>query len=85
MLSDPNSNDMKELIDEIKHEWIKIAYKEPQLDSSNLTNVSKEYNLEILVLDPLWTDISINWYINNYKKNLKNLEKIYEERTTQAR
>ena len=37
-----------------------------------------EYNLEILVLNPLGSDISKNGYIENYKNNLSALEKIYE-------
>jgi ABC-type Zn uptake system ZnuABC Zn-binding protein ZnuA len=53
MLSDPNSSELKELIDEIKEEGITISFKEPQLDSSSLEYVSSEYNLEVLNLDPL--------------------------------
>jgi hypothetical protein len=34
--------------------------------------------LNIFDLDPLWTDSGKNWYIENLKKNLENLEKIYE-------
>jgi hypothetical protein len=43
-----------------------------------LKKFANEYNLNILDLDPLWKDISKNWYIENLKKNLENLEKIYE-------
>jgi len=78
VLSDPNSSEMKELIDEIKLHWVKVAYKEPQLNDSNLQKLSNDYNLEVLVLDPLGSDSSKNGYIENFKNNLKSLEKIYE-------
>ena len=78
ILNDPNSNEIKELIDEIQEKEIKIAFKEPQLDSNNLKRISSEYSLEVYILDRLWADESSNWYIDNYKNNLKSLEKIYE-------
>ncbi len=78
VLDDPNSNEMKELIDEVKLHWVKIAYKEPQLNDSNLQKIANEYNLEVLVLDPIGSDISKKGYIENYKNNLSTLEKIYE-------
>ncbi|MDD3793533.1 MAG: metal ABC transporter substrate-binding protein [Candidatus Gracilibacteria bacterium] len=78
VLSDPNSAEMKELIDEIKLHGVKVAYKEPQLNDSNLQKLSNDYNLEVLVLDPLVSDSSKNGYIENFKNNLKSLEKIYE-------
>lgn len=78
VLSDPNGALMKELIDEIKLHWVKIAYKEPQLSDSNLQKLANEYNLEILILNPLGSDIGKNGYIENYKNNLSALEKTYE-------
>jgi len=78
VLSDPNSSEMKELIDEIKLHWVKVAYKEPQLNDSNLKKLSIDYNLEVFVLNPLGSDSSKNGYIENFKNNLKSLEKIYE-------
>jgi len=78
MLNDPNSSQMKELIDEIWELGIKVAFKEPQLDASNLKNLASEYNLEIFVLNPLGEDYSAKWYIENYKNNLKSLLNIYE-------
>jgi len=77
-LSDPNSKEVKFLIDEIKELSIKTAYKEPQLDSNNLKKIASDYNLGIYVLDPIWNDTSKDWYIKNYKANLESLEKIYE-------
>jgi len=78
MLNDPNSSQMKELIDKIWELGIKAAFKEPQLDASNLKNLASEYKLEIFILDPLGGDFSAKWYIENYKNNLKSLLKIYE-------
>lgn len=77
-LSDPNSAEMKFLIDEINQLGIKIIFREPQLNSDNLKKLANDYNLNILVLDPLWIDSSKDWYINNYITNLENLAKIYE-------
>jgi len=78
ILNEPNSSEMKKLIDEIKEEWIKVAFKEPQLDASNLKKTAYEHNLQIFVLNPLWIDESKDWYINNYKNNLNSLSNIYE-------
>lgn len=78
VLSDPNSAEMKEIIDEITIHWVKNIYKEPQFSASNLDKLSTEYKLEVNVLNPLWSDSSSSWYIENYKNNLKVLEKIYE-------
>lgn len=78
VLSDPNSKNMKKLIDEIRNHSIEIAFKEPQLNDKNLQKISNEYNINIQILNPLWSDSSKNWYINNYINNIKNLEYIYE-------
>lgn len=78
VLNDPKSSEMKELIDEIKLHQVKVAFKEPQLNDSNLQKLSLDYGLNINTIDPLWKDESKNWYIENYKSNLQSLEKIYE-------
>lgn len=78
ILSDPDSAEMKKFIDEITLHWVNIAFKEPQLNDSNLLKLTKEYTIEIDTLDPLWTDFSRDWYINYYKNNLLKLQKIYE-------
>ena len=78
ILSDLNSADMINLIEEIKSENIKIAFKEPQLDASSLKQLWSDYSIDIFVLNPLWTDESKTWYIENYRNNLKSLENIYE-------
>lgn len=78
VLSSPNSNEMKELIDEIQNHWIDLIFREPQFNDSNLQNLANEYNLDIFILNPLWLETDKNGYINNYKNNLKSLEEIYE-------
>ncbi len=78
VLSDPNSLEMKEIIDEITKHWVKNFYKEPQFKDSNLDKLALDYSLEVDILNPFWSDDSKNWYINNYSNNLKALEKIYE-------
>lgn len=78
VLSDPNSSEVKELIDEIKLHGVNVAFKEPQLNDSNLKKLASDYNISVYVLDPVWVDISKDWYINYYKSNLLSLENIYE-------
>lgn len=78
VLSDPSSSEMKELTDEINELNIKTAYKEPQLNDSNLQKLADEYDISIFILDPLWTDTSKDWYISNLENNLENLKNIYE-------
>lgn len=78
ILTDMNSVEMKNLQDDVTKYDIKFIFKEPQLDSSNLLKFSSEFNLQVLNLDPLGEDTSIDWYINNLKNNLINLEKVYE-------
>lgn len=78
VLSDPNSIEMKDLLDNIKIKNIKFAFKEPQFQNTNLDKLSKENNINMYIMDPLWIDISKNWYISNYKTNLENLKNIYE-------
>ncbi len=78
VLSDLSSNDMKKLQDKIKLLNIKTVFKEPQFNDSNLQKFAEEFDLKILILDPIWQDISKDWYINNLKINLNNLKSIYE-------
>lgn len=72
-----DANHLKELLDEIKKHNIKIIFKEPQFNSSQIENLALENNLKIFILDPIWADSSKNWFINNLKKNLENLKNIY--------
>jgi ABC-type Zn uptake system ZnuABC Zn-binding protein ZnuA len=44
---------MRILTDEIQQKNVKIIFKEPQFDDSNLKKFANEYNLNILDLDPL--------------------------------
>jgi ABC-type Zn uptake system ZnuABC Zn-binding protein ZnuA len=69
---------MRILTDEIQEKNVEMIFKEPQFDDWNLKKFASEYNLNILDLDPLWKDTSKSWYIENLKKNLENLEKIYD-------
>lgn len=78
VLSDPNSSEMKELIDEIKLHSIKMAFKEPQFSDSNLQKLSTDYDLKIEVLNPIGTDETAKGYIDNYKDNLLKLQSVYE-------
>jgi ABC-type Zn uptake system ZnuABC Zn-binding protein ZnuA len=52
-LSDASIEEMKNLTDEIQEKNIKIIFKEPQFDDSNLKKFATEYNLNIFDLDPL--------------------------------
>lgn len=78
VLNEMSINEIKALQDKVKEKNIKYIFREPQFNSANLEKFAKDNNLEILVLDPLWTDSSSGWYINNLSNNLKSLEKIYE-------
>lgn len=78
VLSDPNSSEMKELIDEIKLHSIKMAFKEPQFSDSNLQKLSTDYGLKIDILNPIGTDETAKGYIDNYKDNLLKLQSVYE-------
>lgn len=78
VLNEPNSLELKELIDEIKHHWVNTIFKEPQFNDENLAKFASEYKLNVFDLDPLWTDISSRGFIQNYKNNLLNLKNIYE-------
>jgi ABC-type Zn uptake system ZnuABC Zn-binding protein ZnuA len=69
---------MKNLIDKIQENNIKIAFKEPQFNEWNLQKFAKEHNLSILDLDPLWKSETKNWYIENLKNNLRGLKNTYE-------
>lgn len=78
VLNDPNSSEMKNLIDEINEKSINVAFTEPQLDSTTLDRLASEYQLNTYILNPIWIDDGANGYIENYKNNLESLEKIYE-------
>lgn len=78
VLSEPNSAEMKDLIDEIKKHNIKVAFVEPQYISSVLSKIAKEHNIQIFTLDPLWKEIKSIWHIDNFKNNLDSLYNIYE-------
>jgi len=78
VLSEPNSVEMKKLIDNIKKYNLKVAFVEPQFTDSTLLKIAKEYNIQIFTLDPLWENTSREWFIDNFKNNLDSLYNIYE-------
>gem|GEM_PF-1779148 len=53
VLSDPNSIEMKDLLDDIKTKNIKFAFKEPQFQNTNLDKLTKENNINMYILNPL--------------------------------
>lgn len=69
---------LKELIDEVKHHWVKTIFNEPQFLDPNLDKFAKDNKLNVYTLDPIWNDISSRWFLENYKNNLLNLKNIYE-------
>lgn len=78
VLSEMSIKDNKDLRDNIVSKNIKIIYREPQFKDKSIYELSSEYWLDVYILDPLGTDDSAKWYIENYKSNLSNLESIYE-------
>lgn len=78
VLNEPNSNDMKDLIDEIEEHQVKIAFVEPQFQNTNFEKLAKKYEIEVFTLDPLGTDEAAGGYMKNMTNNLKSLEKIFQ-------
>ena len=77
VLSDPNSADMRDLIDAIEAQHLTIAFREPQLVSTNLEQIAREYGMTVLLLDPIGMDTGSGGYISNYQKNLDALSHVY--------
>ena len=48
-----NSQEMKEIIDEITLHGVKNVFVEPQFQNSGLEKLVEKYNLELHILDPL--------------------------------
>ena len=78
VLHETSISHMKELIDSIKDKNIKVAFAEPQFDSSTLQKFSETYSIQISLLDPQGNDISSKGYLDNIRKNLENLGQMYE-------
>ncbi len=78
VISEPDSEDMKRLIDEIENDWVNIAFKEPQFNDETFKRFTEKYNLEVNMLDPLWYNTWAGWYIEFYMDNLESLKVIYE-------
>ena len=77
VLSDPNSNEMKAMIDQIIEYKVSFGFREPQIASPNLEKLASDYAIDISVLNPLGTDDSSGGYITNYRNNLEALKNIY--------
>lgn len=76
---EPSVSDMKNILDTINSNNIKVLFKEPQFESKIIAMLqSDEYNLKIDILDPLWQWVDKNSYFDNIEQNLNNLIKIYE-------
>lgn len=75
---EPSVLEMREIVDSITQNNIKILFKEPQLDTKLIQTLSQKYGLEILKLDPLGKTTDANWYFETIESNLNNLLKIYE-------
>ena len=78
VLHESGTAHMAELIEEIELHGIKNVFSEPQFSDGNLQSFAQQYNLSIAILDPLGTDESAHWYLNNLKTNLDNISIIYE-------
>lgn len=77
VLSDPSSAEMKEIIDDIQLHKVDIAFTEPQFSNDNFQKLTKEYNIQTAILNPLGTSTEKNGFFENMKANLESLEKIY--------
>jgi zinc transport system substrate-binding protein len=75
---EPSVAEMKEIIDSITKNNIKILFREPQLDTKLIQTLSSEYSLKVLELDPLGKSIDKNDYFNTIEMNLNNLSNTYE-------
>ena len=76
---EPSVADMKNILDTINSNNIKVLFKEPQFESKLIAMLQgEEYNLTIDILDPLWQWVDKNSYFDNIEQNLNNLIKIYE-------
>ena len=76
---EPSASEMKEIIDTIEENNIKVLFIEPQFDSKLVDSLVKQNDsLEAKVLDPLGNWIDKNSYLDTMKQNLDNLLEIYE-------
>jgi len=78
VLSDPNSAELKELIDEVNLHGVKDIYREPQFQDSSLDKFANEYNLSIHVLDPIGSSDDAGGYLETLASNLNALKATYE-------
>lgn len=78
VLHETGTAHIAELIEEIELHGVTHVFREPQFSEGNLQKFANQYNLEIGILDPLWTDSSSTGYLHNLRSNLASLSKIYE-------
>lgn len=78
VMSEPNSAEFKELIDEITLHGVQDVFIEPQFVDSSLEKIAKKYTLNVSVLDPLGSDINSGGYLKNIASNIEKLQNIYE-------
>jgi zinc transport system substrate-binding protein len=67
--------ELKNLIDRIKSLKIKYIFQEPGEESNFLKTIAKEYNLQILQLDPIEGKSNLN-YFDAYQQNIETLKKV---------
>lgn len=67
-----------ELIEEIELHGVDTMFREPQFSTNAIQSMIDEYNINVLVLDPLGQDDSASGYLQNIQNNLKSLSAVYE-------
>jgi zinc transport system substrate-binding protein len=76
---EPSAAEMKNILDTIALNNVKVLYREPQFDTKLVdTLANNQYNLEVKILDPLGNSVEKNGYLDNIQQNLNNLLAIYE-------
>lgn len=73
-----NPAELQEFIDAIEDKKISIFFREPQFRKSQLDNLTKQYNLTGMILDPLGANQESGGYLENYKNNLEALKATYK-------
>jgi len=67
----PSQKEIAELINIIKEKNVNTIFTEPQFNPSIITALNEEVSIQIKSIDPIWTELSKNWYINNMKSIAK--------------
>jgi len=66
---------LKQVLQVIEKNNVKVLFKEPQLSSTLLTSFVNDLGVKILVLDPLGGNTNTNTYINMMKYNTNEIKK----------